>query len=220
MSTLHVDSISKSFGEKRILRDIYMGCETGTIAGLLGINGIGKSTLLNIIFGTVKGDSQYIRVDNKVLQNQMDRRGRIAYLPHYFFLPRRVIIKNLIPLFCSKENSEKLSELNIMKPFLNEMSGNLSGGEKKIVEALLIIYSDSKFILLDEPFNGLSPKMTAELQNIIKEQSKHKGFIISDHRVQEVIDISDTVYLLTDSYLKQIKDFKELQQYNYLPKSI
>jgi lipopolysaccharide export system ATP-binding protein len=220
MSTLHVDSISKSFGEKRILRDIYMGCETGTIAGLLGRNGSGKSTLLNIIFGTVKGDSQYIRVDDKVLQNQLDRRGRIAYLPQYFFLPKRVKIKNLIPLFCNKENSEKLSELNIMKPFLNEMSENLSGGEKKIVEALLIIYSDSKFILLDEPFNGLSPKMTAELQNIIKEQSKHKGFIISDHRVQEVIDISDTVYLLTASYLKQIKDFKELQQYNYLPKSI
>lgn len=220
MSTLHVDSISKSFGEKRILRDIYMGCETGTITGLLGRNGTGKSTLLNIIFGTVKGDSQYIRVDDKVLQNQLDRRGRIAYLPQYFFLPKRVKIKNLIPLFCNKENSEKLSELNIMKPFLNEMSENLSGGEKKIVEALLIIYSDSKFILLDEPFNGLSPKMTAELQNIIKEQSKHKGFIISDHRVQEVTAISDTVYLLTDSYLKQIKDFKELQQYNYLPKSI
>jgi lipopolysaccharide export system ATP-binding protein len=220
MSTLHVDSISKSFGEKRILRDIYMGCETGTIAGLLGRNGTGKSTLLNIIFGTVKGDSQYIRVDDKVLQNQMDRRGRIAYLPQYFFLPKRVKIKNLIPLFCNKENSEKLFELNIMKPFLNEMSENLSGGEKKIVEALLIIYSDSKFILLDEPFNGLSPKMTSELQDIIKEQSQHKGFIISDHRFQEVIDISDTVYLLTDSYLKQIKDFKELQQYKYLSKSI
>jgi lipopolysaccharide export system ATP-binding protein len=62
--------------------------------------------------------------------------------------------------------------------------------------------------------------MTSELQDIIKEQSKYKGFIISDHRFQEVIDISDTVYLLTDSYLKQIKDFKELKQYKYLPKSI
>ncbi len=220
MSTLHIDSISKSFGENRILKDIYIGCETGTIAALLGKNGTGKSTLLNIIFGTVKGDSQYIKVDDKVLQNQMDRKGRVAYLPQYFFLPKRVKIKNLIPLFCNKENSEKLSESNIMKPFLNEMSGNLSGGEKKIVEALLIIYSDSKFILLDEPFNGLSPKMTSELQDIIREQAKHKGFIISDHRFQEVIDIPDTVYLLTDSYLKQIKDLNELQQHYYLPKSI
>ncbi|GAA5085156.1 ATP-binding cassette domain-containing protein [Chryseobacterium ginsengisoli] len=220
MSKLHVDSITKSFDEKKILRDIYISCETGKVVGLLGRNGSGKSTLLKIIFGTEKGDSQFIRVDDEVLQNQTDRKGKIAYLPQHFFLPKGIKIKNLIPLFCNRENSDKLFELNLIKPFLNETSRNLSGGEKKIVEVLLIIYSDSKFVLLDEPFNGLSPKITTEIQNIIKEQSKHKGIIISDHRYQEVLDISDDIYLLSDSYLKQIKDLKELQQYNYLPKSI
>jgi ABC-type cobalamin/Fe3+-siderophores transport system ATPase subunit len=63
---------------------------------LLGRNGTGKSTLLKIIFGTEKGDSQFIRVDDKVLQNQMDRKGRIAYLPQYSFLPKGIKIKNLI----------------------------------------------------------------------------------------------------------------------------
>lgn len=220
MSKLHVDSITKSFDEKKILRDIYISCETGKVVGLLGRNGSGKSTLLKIIFGTEKGDSQFIRVDDQVLQNQTDRKGKIAYLPQHFFLPKGIKIKNLIPLFCNRENSDKLFELNLIKPFLNETSRNLSGGEKKIVEVLLIIYSDSKFVLLDEPFNGLSPKITTEIQNIIKEQSKHRGIIISDHRYQEVLDISDDIYLLSDSYLKQIKDLKELQQYNYLPKSI
>ncbi|WP_435523244.1 ATP-binding cassette domain-containing protein [Chryseobacterium indoltheticum] len=54
MSKLHIDSITKSFGEKDILKDIYLSCETGTISGLLGRNGSGKSTLLQIIFGTIK----------------------------------------------------------------------------------------------------------------------------------------------------------------------
>ncbi len=220
MSILHIDSITKSFGEKIILRDIYLSFETGKIVGLLGRNGMGKSTLLKIIFGTEKGDSQFIRIDDKVLQNQIDRKGKIAYLPQHFFLPKGIKIRNLIPLFCNEENSEKLFELNMIKPFLNETSRNLSGGEKKIVEALLIIYSDSKFVLLDEPFNGLSPKITAEMQKIIKEQSAQKGIIISDHRYQEVLDISNEIYLLTDAYLKQIKDLKELQRYNYLPKNI
>ncbi|MDN4031517.1 AAA family ATPase [Chryseobacterium gambrini] len=103
---------------------------------------------------------------------------------------------------------------------MNTSSRNLSGGEKKIVEVILMVYSDSKFVLLDEPFNALSPKMISEIQKMIKEQSQHKGFIISDHRYQEVLDISDEIYLLSDTYLKQIKDFKELQQYNYLPKNI
>jgi len=220
MGKLHIDSLTKSFDGKKILRDIYLGCETGEIVGILGRNGTGKSTLLKIIFGTVKGDYQYIRIDQKVLQNQWDRKNRIAYLPQDFFLPKGIKIKNLIPIFCNKENSKKIAELDLMRPFLDETSRNLSGGEKKIVEALLIIFSDAKFILLDEPFNGLSPKITSEMQKIIKEQSKQKGIIISDHRYQEVLDISDEIYLLSDSYLKPIKDLKELQRYNYLPKSI
>ncbi len=220
MSLLHVDSLTKSFNENKILKDIYISCETGKIAGILGRNGSGKSTLLKIIFGTVKGDHQYIRVDNKVLQNQWDRKGNIAYLPQHFFLPKGGKVKNLIPIFCNEESSKKLIELDVMKPFLDKTSRNLSGGEKKIVEALLIIFSDAKFILLDEPFNGLSPKMTNEIRKIIKEESKNKGIIISDHRYQEVVDISDEIYLLSNSFLKQIKDLKELQRYNYLPKNI
>lgn len=220
MHKLHVDSLTKSFDGKNILKDVYISCETGKVVGILGRNGTGKSTLLKIIFGTLKGDYQYIKVDNKVLQHQWDRKDKVAYLPQDFFLPKSVKIKKLIPIFCNSENSKKLMGLDLMKPFLNETSRNLSGGEKKIMEVLLIIFSNSKFILLDEPFNGLSPKMTNEMQKLIKEQSKEKGIIISDHRYQEVLDISDEVYLLSDSHLKPIKDLKELQRYNYLPKSI
>jgi lipopolysaccharide export system ATP-binding protein len=220
MSTLHVDSVTKSFADKKILRDIYIGCKTGKIIGLLGRNGSGKSTLLKIISGTLKGETQFIRVDDKILRNQFDRKSRIAYLPQCFFLPKDVKIKNLIPLFCDKNNSEKLFGSDLIKPFLNETSRNLSGGERKIVEDLLIIYSNSKFILLDEPFNGLSPKLVTEMQKIIKEQSEQKGFIISDHHYMEVLDISDEIYFLSNTHLKQIKDLKELQYYNYLSKSI
>lgn len=210
MSKLHVDSLTKSFNGTTFLKDIYIGCETGKIIGVLGRNGTGKSTLLKIIFGTVNGDSQYIRIDDQVLQNQWDRKDKIAYLPQSFFLPKSIKIKNLISIFCNDENSKKLAELELIKPFLDETLRNLSGGEKKIIEVLLIIFSNSKFILLDEPFNGLSPKMTTEIQKLIKEQSKDKGILISDHRYQEVLDISDEIYLLSDTYLKPIKDLKRI----------
>ncbi|WP_027380650.1 ATP-binding cassette domain-containing protein [Chryseobacterium daeguense] len=220
MSKLHIDSITKSFGSKKILQDVYLSIKTGEIAGLLGRNGEGKSTLLEIIFGTVKGDTQFVKIDQKILQTQADRKNNIAYLPQHFFLPRNVKIKNLIPLFCTKQNTEKLFNLDLMKTFLHKAPGKLSGGEKKITEALLILYSNSKFILLDEPFNGLSPKMTSEIQKIIKEQAEQKGIIISDHRFQEVAAISDSMYLLSDTVLRPVKDLEELKQYNYLPKSI
>lgn len=57
------------------------------------------------------------------------------------------------------------------------------------------------------------------MQKIIKEESQQKGIIISDHRFQEVLDISDEIYLLSNTHLKLIEDFEELKRFNYLPKS-
>lgn len=219
MSKLHIDSITKSFDEKDILKDIYLSCKTGNISGLLGRNGSGKSTLFQIIFGSIKGDTQYIKLNNTILKNQFDRKNRITYLPQYSFLPKNIKIKNLINLFCDKENSTKISQSEFILPFLNETPNTLSGGELRIIEVLLIIYSRAEFILLDEPFHSLTPKVVTEVKTIIKQQTD-KGFIISDHQYHDVLDISDNIFLLSDTYLKPIKDLTELKRFNYLPKNI
>jgi len=206
MSILHVDSITKSFGEKKILQDIFISCETGKIVGILGRNGSGKSTLFQIIFGSLKGETQYVKFNDVILQNQYDRKNRISYLPQYSFLPKNIKIKKLIKLFCTDENSAKLLHSELLKPFIDEIPRNLSSGELRILEVLLIIYSKAEFILLDEPFHSLSPKIVSEIKKSIKEESKNKGFIISDHQYQYVLEISDNIYLLTNTYLKPIKD--------------
>lgn len=220
MSKLHIDSITKSFGEKSLLKDIFLESKTGTIAGILGRNGSGKSTLLQIIFGNVKGDTQYIKFNNKILMKQSDRKNKIAYLPQHSFLPKNLKIKSLIKLFCTEENQKRIFQLTLIKPFLNECPKTLSAGELRILEVLLIIYSNAAFILLDEPFHSLSPKIIFELKQIIKKESEQKGFIICDHQYHDVLDISDEIYLLSDAHVKQIKDFEELKRLNYLPKNI
>lgn len=219
MNKLHIDSITKSFDKNKILQDVYLACETGKILGLLGRNGSGKSTLFKIIFGTLKGDTQFIKINNEVLKNQFDRRNRIAYLSQASFLPKNVKIKSLIQLFCNKENTEKLFNSDFIRPFIDEVPKKLSDGELRILETLLIINSTADFVLLDEPFHSLSPKIVTELKNVIKQQSQHKGFIISDHQYQDVLDISDEVYLLSNSHLQLINDLEELKHFNYLPKN-
>lgn len=220
MSRLHIDSVTKSFGGRKILQDIYLSCETGKTTGILGPSGSGKSTLLEIIFGTIKGDTQFIKLNDTILKNQSDRKNKIAYLPQRSsFLPKECKIRKLIPLFCTRENTEKLYDLKMIQPFLNKTSRNLSGGEKKIVETLIITYSDSEFVILDEPFSGISPKAVDEMEIIIKSQTPNKGIIISDHNYMSILNMADDTYLLSDTYLRKVKDLKELQQFNYLPKN-
>lgn len=220
MSKLHIDSITKSYGSKTILKDIYLSCETGKIVALLGGIGSGKSTLLQIIFGTMKGDSQFIKFNNEVFTKQSDRKNKIAYLPQTLMFPKDIKIKNLISLFCNKANAQKLFNSDLIQPLLSRTTRNLSGGERRMVEVLVIIHSDADFILLEEPYTGLSPILTEKIMKIIKELSQEKGFIISDFNVEEAIKISDEIYLLSDAYLKQIKDLKELKRDYYLPKNI
>lgn len=220
MSKLHIDSITKSYGSKKILQDICLTCETGQIVAILGGIGSGKSMLLQIIFGTMKGDSQFIKFNDEILTKQSDRRNKIAYLPQSPIFPKDIRIKNLIPLFCNPENTRKLYQSDLIRPLLNRTTRNLSGGERKLVEVLTVIHSEAEFILLEQPYSGLSPILTEKVMKMIKEISQEKGFIISDFMTEFALELSDEIYLLHDGILKQIKDLTELQQHYYLPKSI
>lgn len=220
MSKLHIDSVTKSYGSKTILKDIYLSCETGKIVALLGGIGSGKSTLLQIIFGTLKGDSQFIKFNDQVLTKQSDRKNKIAYLPQTPIFPRDIKIKNLISLFCNEVNTQKLFNSDLIQPLLSRTMRNLSGGERKMVEVLTIIHSNADFILLEEPYTGLSPILTEKVMRMIKEMSRKKGFIISNFMTEYALELSDEIYLLSDAYLRQIKDLRELRLHYYLPKNI
>ena len=220
MNILCIDSVTKSFKKNNILNDIYLKIETGEIIGILGRNGSGKSTLFNIIFGIRKSDTQFIKLNETILQTTAQRKNKIVYLPQYSFLPKNISIKKIINLFCDQKNAAKISELNFIKPFINEKPKNISFGELRFLEAVLIIHSQSEFVILDEPFQSLSPKMIFELLNMIKTESKNKGFLISDHQYSYVVEISSKIYTLSNGYLKYINNLNELELQQYLQKNI
>ncbi|SNV41141.1 Lipopolysaccharide export system ATP-binding protein LptB [Chryseobacterium taklimakanense] len=215
MSELQIDSIRKSFGSKTILQDIYLSCKKGQVVGMLGRNGTGKSTIFKIAFGLMKAENSFVRID-KVMQNQFDRKRRLGYLPQNSFLPRNIEIKNLISLFCNTENSFVLENHPFVKPFLKSRPRELSGAEQRIIEILLLIFSENEFVMLDEPFHSLSPKVVEEIKKLLKEKKLEKGFIISDHLYQDVMEISDRIYLLSDTSLRQISNTDELKFYKYV----
>ncbi|GGW56457.1 ABC-type lipopolysaccharide export system ATPase subunit [Winogradskyella epiphytica] len=219
MSELHIDSLSKSYNNKVILSDVFLTCKTGEIKGLIGRNGSGKSTLLKIVFGVEQADFKYVKVDNKIVENLSEGRRLINYLPQDNFLPNGVKIKTLINLFLPKQSRTVLLENEHVKPLLNRENKELSTGQKRIVEILLVIHSNAKFILLDEPFNGVSPIFKKYIMTYILEMKSSKGFIITDHDYENVLNLADSNYFLKNGYLKEIVSEGELVELGYITKS-
>jgi ABC-type multidrug transport system ATPase subunit len=219
MSQLHVDTVLKSFGDKQVLTDVYLTCSIGEIIGLIGRNGCGKSTLLKIVFGSLSSENKFVKVDEEIINSLYQSRNLVKYLPQNHFLPNHIKIKTIISLFCNYESAIIISENPLVKPFLNKKCNQLSGGEKRIVEVLLIIYSNAKFILIDEPFNGVSPIFREEIKKLIVENSKTKGFIVTDHDYRNVLEIATLTVVMHDGGIKEVKTSEDLVRWGYMVES-
>lgn len=219
MNNLHVDSVRKSYRDKLILTDIFLSCKQGEIVGLIGRNGSGKSTLLKIIFGIENAENKFIRVNKKILQSFKESSKVINYLPQNNFLPKDFKIKTIINLFLPVNKRARLKENVFIKPLLQKKYQVLSGGEKRILEILLLLNSEADFVLLDEPFNGVSPIVREQIIKYITDEKPNKGFIITDHDYENVMRVSDKILFLKNSRLKKITDKMELIQHGYLTKT-
>lgn len=219
MNILHIDSITKSYGDKIILSDVFLSCKIGEIKGLIGRNGSGKSTLLKIVFGTEKAEFKFVRIGNKIIVNISDGRNLINYLPQDNFLPNNISVKLLINLFLDKENRKIVLENEYVVPLLKKRNQNLSGGEKRIIEILLIVHSNADYILLDEPFNGVSPIIRDYIIEYIRKMKSSKGFIITDHDYENVLNLADKIAYLQNGFLKEINNKSELVELGYLTKN-
>lgn len=213
---LEIDSIIKRYDDKLILSDIYLKLKKGDIIGLLGRNGSGKSTLLKIIFGIEPSESKFVKVNDKVLLKNKDVISQISYLDQQSFLPKNLSVKKVISLSISKEKSEEFCNDNLLKPIYSSKIRQLSGGELRYLEVKLLLYNESKFILLDEPFSGLSPLNIEIISNLIIKNSFQKGVVLTDHNYREIIKICDEIYLLKNGKNYQIKNTHELLEYGYI----
>ena len=213
---LEVDSVQKQFNQKVVLSDVYLKCETNEVIGLLGRNGSGKSTLLKIIFGIVSADNKFVRIDGKVKFKTNDLLNEISYLPQEDFIPSSFSVKKAIQLAIEKQKIDFFQKDEMIFSLLDKKINQLSGGELRYLEIKLILANSSKFVLLDEPYNGLSPIMIDKINLLIIDNSSEKGIIITDHNYENVIKVSTKLILMKDAKAYHLKDKKELIEKGYL----
>lgn len=213
---LEIDSVQKSFEGKSILSDVYLKFETGEIVGLLGRNGCGKSTLLKIIFGIESANNKFIRIDGTVKNQTSSLLKEVSYLHQENFIPNNFSVKKAISLAIEKSEIAKFLEDELIESIIDKNIRSLSGGETRYLEIKLILSNSSKFVLLDEPYNGLSPLMVEKTNILILENSRQKGIIITDHNYEKVINIATKLILMKEGKVFHLKDKSELVEKGYL----
>ncbi|MDH6304957.1 ABC-type multidrug transport system ATPase subunit [Parabacteroides sp. PF5-5] len=212
---LEVDSVVKNFSEKTILSDVYLCCKPGDIIGLFGLNGTGKSTLLKIIFGTLKADRSFIRINGQVQTRPAYLSGLVAYLPQHNYLPHNLTITELVHLYLPKEQVNNFLGDRFLFKYRKSKVKTLSGGEQRYLEIKLLLYHTAPYVLLDEPFNGLYPLAAEAIREHITIASQTKGIILTDHNFREVHKAVNRLLLLSDCHLREVSDADALSAYGY-----
>jgi ABC-type multidrug transport system ATPase subunit len=211
-----VDSVRKHFVNKVVISDVYLKCETNEIIGLLGRNGSGKSTLLKIIFGIVSAENKCIRIDGVVKNKRAQWLQEISYLSQDSFVPKHLSVIKTISLSICAEQRNAFLEDSMIQSILNNTINCLSSGELRYLEIKLVLFNSSKFVLLDEPYNGLSPVMIEKINLLIVNNSSKKGIVITDHDYENVIRISTQLLLMKEGKIHIVKDKIDLIEKGYL----
>jgi lipopolysaccharide export system ATP-binding protein len=162
---LKVDSVQLAYDGRKILQDIYLDCKPGEIVGILGRNGCGKSSLLRVIFGTTKAYHQFVSINDEYIAKGYVN-NYIAYLPQHHYLPTTVLIKQLASMLVDARHWDQFAAYPIYQNHQDKKTDQLSGGELRQLETLMILYSKASYILLDEPFAHVSPLQADEFKII------------------------------------------------------
>jgi len=219
VSVLAAHSVTHSFGKKEVLQDISFRCETGDVLGIFGRNGSGKSTLLKILFGLLKANSFNVTLNDIALNpSEVIKDQSIGYLPQYHFMPKWPRVRDIIPIY---HQSEEKQDLVFYDPGVANIAskriGELSLGELKYFECILIASKDHPFLLLDEPFSMLDPLQKEGLKFFLKKVQPKKGIIITDHYYADVLEMSTKNLVISAGRSTLISGAADLIQLNYLP---
>ena len=218
MNTLHVTISGKNYGRRKLLYNIGVQCRTGEVVAIFGANGSGKSTLLRIIFGLIKVESVQREFNGRhITASELISKQLIGYLPQENFLSSKDRVRDIIQkIFKGESQQEKIFYASAVGTFANNIVQELSLGQLRYFQLLLLANMSHPFLLLDEPFAMLDPIYQQHVNNLIISLRKDKGLIITDHYYNEVLGVSTRNMILAEKTLLEIKDISDLRLHGYL----
>jgi lipopolysaccharide export system ATP-binding protein len=214
---LQARHLQKTYGSRKVVKDVSLEVAKGEVVGLLGPNGAGKTTSFYMIVGLVRADAGEISIEGRSVEHMpIHRRSRLglSYLPQEASIFRKLNVEENVRAVLELQrngNGQPLSRAEIderLSALLQDLRVDhlrdspalaLSGGERRRVEIARALATQPRSILLDEPFAGIDPIAVIEIQRIIGFlRSRGIGVLITDHNVRETLGICDHAYIISD----------------------
>ena len=210
---INLENISLSFGKRKILENINISINAGEIVGLLGPNGVGKSTIFNLITGLLKPNYGSIKINSKIVNDYpiylRSKKFNIGYVPQYGgYFHNLTLLENLkaiseITIENQNSRDNKISYLIAkfeLDPVRDVKAKYLSGGQKKRLVIALALLSDPKILLLDEPFAALDVMTIKKLQKIIVDLQSEENIsvILCDHQARDLLLCVDKAFVVSN----------------------
>lgn len=212
---LELKNVSKSYGPKKVLKNINLSIEEGKIVGLLGPNGSGKSTMIKLINDLLVPDSGEILIKGE--KPGMASKKIIAYLPERTYLNQNWTVRETLSFFqdfydnFDREKAKKLlKKLGIKETDALKM---MSKGTKEKVQLILVMSRNADLYILDEPIGGVDPAARDYILDTILTNFKDgASILISTHLISDVERILDDVVFLSDGTIREHQSADQLRQ--------
>jgi ABC-2 type transport system ATP-binding protein len=196
---IEVSKISKKYGRKRVLDEVSFTAEKGQITCLVGINGVGKSTVMKAIMGLTPFSGGYIRINGQPLDKRLYE--KVVFIPDTLTMPSHMRIGEAIQFmqdFYENWNQKRALELlAFFKLKEQDRISDLSKGNSAKANLLLGLSLDADYVLMDEPFSGIDIFSREQITSVFASHLiEERGVIITTHEIQDIEHLIDKVVLL------------------------
>lgn len=218
---IEVKDITKSFGRKKVLNGVSFTAERGEVTCLIGVNGVGKTTVLNAIMNLTPIKSGEILMDGKKINKHSYE--KITFIPDTITMLPTMRIHDAFEFmndFYQTWNEKRAEELlTFFRLQGNERISELSKGNKAKVNLLLGLALDVDYVLMDEPFSGIDIFSREQIANVFTSHLiEDRGVIITTHEINDIEHLIDKVVLLDNGII--LKEFHAEQVREEQGKSI
>ena len=201
-------SINKSFGKLKVLRNILLTCNKGEAIALIGPNGSGKTTFIKCLLGLVLPDNGTIMFNNKNIMRQCQYRSAIGYMPQIGRYPENMTMGQIFEMIIDlRKNENQTTDKELIEAFelekmFHKRMRTLSGGTRQKVSASLAFLFNPQVLILDEPTAGLDPVATEILkEKIRKEKQQGKLILITSHILSDLDDLVSEIVYFNEGHL-------------------